>query len=51
MASEVASLREELRQMRLVLNIDGRAFAQATVGEMDKALNDRSNRILAGGIA
>ena len=51
MAAEVASLREELRQMRLVLNIDGRAFAQATVGEMDRALNDRSNRILAGGIA
>ena len=47
MATEVASLREELRQMRLVLNIDGRAFAEATVGEMDRALGTVSRRAMA----
>ena len=49
--SEIRALREELRDLKLVLNIDGRAFAEATVKDMDRALNDRSNRILAGGIA
>lgn len=47
MATEVASLREELRQMRLVLNIDGRAFAEATVGEIDRALGTSSRRAMA----
>ena len=48
---EIRALREEIQNLKLVLNIDGRAFAEATVKDMDKALNDRSNRILAGGIA
>ena len=47
MAAEVASLRDELRQMRLVLNIDGRAFAEATVGEMDRAMGTMSRRAYA----
>ena len=47
MASEVASLREELRQMRLVLNIDGRAFAEATIGEIDRAMGTASRRAAA----
>ena len=47
MASEVASLREELRQMRLVLNIDGRAFAEATVDQIDRAMGIRSRRAVA----
>lgn len=44
---EIASLREELRQMRLVLNIDGRAFAEATVGEMDRAMGNMARRAVA----
>ena len=48
---EIRALREELRDLKLVMNIDGRAFAEATVKDMDKALNNRSNRILSGGIA
>lgn len=47
MASEVASLREELRQMRLILNIDGRAFAEATVDEIDRAMGTKSRRAVA----
>lgn len=47
MAAEVASLREELRQMRLILNIDGRAFAEATVGEIDRAMGAMSRRAYA----
>lgn len=47
MASEVASLRDELRQMRLVLNIDGRAFAEATVDQIDRAMGIRSRRAVA----
>ena len=47
MAAEVASLREELRQMRLVLAIDGRAFAEATVGEIDRAMGAASRRAAA----
>lgn len=47
MAAEVASLRDELRQMRLVLNIDGRAFAEATVGQMDRAMGTMSRRAYA----
>jgi len=45
--SEIAALREELRQMRLVLNIDGRAFAEATVGEIDRAMGTMSRRAVA----
>ena len=37
--------------MRLVLDIDGRRFAEATVGEMDRALGNRGSRRLAGGLA
>ena len=48
---EIAALREDLRRMRLVLDIDGRRFAEATVGEMDRALGNRGNRRLAGGLA
>jgi len=47
MAAEVASLREELRQMRLILNIDGRAFAEATVDEIDRAMGTMSRRAYA----
>ena len=47
MAAEVASLREELRQMRLVLSIDGRAFAEATVDEIDRAMGTMSRRAYA----
>ena len=46
-SGEIASLREELRQMRLVLNIDGRAFAEATVGEMDRAMGNMARRAVA----
>ena len=38
---------DELRQMRLVLNIDGRAFAEATVGEMDRAMGNMARRAVA----
>lgn len=48
---EIAALREDLRRMRLVLDIDGRRFAEATVGEMDRALGNRGSRRLAGGLA
>ena len=47
MVSEIASLREELRQMRLVLNVDGRAFAEATVNEIDRALATMNRRAVA----
>ena len=50
-SGEIAALREDLRRMRLVLDIDGRRFAEATVGEMDRALGNRGNRRLAGGLA
>lgn len=46
-SGEIASLRDELRQMRLVLNIDGRAFAEATVGEMDRAMGNMARRAVA----
>ena len=48
---EIAALREDLRRMRLVLDIDGRRFAEATVWEMDRALGNRGSRRLAGGLA
>ena len=47
MAAEIAALRGELRNMRLVLNIDGRAFAEATVNEMDRAFGSMSRRAVA----
>lgn len=42
--AEINGLREDMRNMVLTLNIDGRAFAQATVGEMDAALSNRVAR-------
>lgn len=44
---EIRALREEIRDMKLVLNIDGRAFAQATVDEMDRALGTKNRRAVA----
>lgn len=41
---EFRALRDELRNMRLVLNIDGRSFAEATVGEMDRAMGAMNRR-------
>lgn len=46
-ASEIAAIREELKNMRLVLSIDGRAFAEATVGEMDRAMGSMARRAVA----
>ena len=47
LSGEIDGLREELRQMRLVLNIDGRAFAEATVDEIDRAMGAKSRRAVA----
>ena len=44
LGNEFELLREELRRMRLVLNIDGRKFAEATVGEMDRAMGTINRR-------
>ena len=44
---DMASLREDLRNMRLVLAIDGRAFAEATVGDIDRAMGSMSRRAVA----
>lgn len=44
LAAEISGLREDIRNVKLQLAIDGRAFAQATVGEMDAALNTRIAR-------
>ena len=44
---DVDDLIDALQNMRFVLNIDGRAFAEATVDEIDRAFGAKSRRAMA----
>ena len=45
--AEIKALREDIRNVKLQLAIDGRAFAEATVGEMDRAMGTMARRAVA----
>lgn len=44
LTDEIKALRAEVKSLKLVLNIDGRAFAEATVADMDEAMSTRIGR-------
>lgn len=43
-ASQISALRQEIKDLKLVLNIDGREIAEATVGYMDRAMGTYRRR-------
>ena len=47
LAGEVRALRNDVRNLKLAVNIDGRTFAEATVGEIDRAMGNMARRAVA----
>ena len=43
-ANQISALRQEIKDLKLVLNIDGREIAEATVGYMDRAMGTYRRR-------